>query len=87
MVLQGNKERNIKRINKIDMDLENKSKQDNYIMRTLKLEYIEHLIANTSKGVLSMRLDKGGTGKDYYLVLDAVPLDNKESKELIGIIK
>ncbi len=67
------------------MNLEQKAKKDNLIMQVLKVSEINHAIAITNKGSLTLRLPYKGTAKDYRFVLDAVPLPEKLNKELINL--
>lgn len=70
------------------MTLKQKADNDNQMMKLLKITHISHILATTDKGVLALRLDKGGNENDYYFTLDAVPLDaqnNKEMMQFLGI--
>ncbi len=69
-------------MNEFDM----KAQRDNKLMSVLKVNEISHIVANTDKGTLVVRLRKGEKGKDYTFVLDAVPLDTKNNKEVMGLI-
>lgn len=60
--------------------------RDNKVMAKLKIDAIYHDIASTNKGELRLHLAKGETGKDYRFVLDAVPLEEKKSKELMELL-
>lgn len=63
--------------------LNEKAKRDNLVMSVMKLDYIEHIIGYTSKGIMTLRLMKGGRGVDYKFFLDSVPQEVKKNKELI----
>ena len=73
-------------IKKEEKDLEQMAKNDNLVMLSLKVNEIAHVIAQTDKGTLTMKLNKGGGASDYSFVLDAVPLDEKKTKELLGLL-
>jgi len=68
------------------MNLKEQSKQDNIIMRLLKLSELRRPIAWTNKGELSIRLPYKGTEVDYKFILDAVPVSDEENKKLINIL-
>jgi len=59
-------------------------KQDNEIMRLLKVEYISHPIVNTSKGMLSLNLRKNE--EEYKLLLDSVPVEKETEYTLMKLI-
>lgn len=61
---------------------EKRAKIDNKIMGILKVDYIEHPICHTSKGGLTIRLNKESS--DYRFTLDAVPFLDKVNKELMN---
>lgn len=65
--------------------LTKKAKIDNLAMTSLKLEEIRHVIAHTDKGDLCLMLRKGGSGRDYKFVLDAVPVEEEKNKELMSL--
>lgn len=65
--------------------LTKKAKTDNLVMTHLKLGEIRHIICHTDKGDLCLMLRKGGTGRDYKFVLDAVPVDEEKNKELMNL--
>lgn len=65
--------------------LKTKARRDNKVMRALKLSEIRHVIAHTSKGDLCLMLRFEGTERDYRFVLDAVPLSDKENKEMMEL--
>lgn len=69
------------------MKLQEKAKKDNYIMNTMKVSSLSHVIAHTDKGTLTLKLSKGGSEYDYRFVLDAVPFSDKENKELLELFK
>lgn len=62
-----------------------KSETDNMIMTLLGTSEIRHIIAHTNKGELSLMLPFKGTAEDYKFILDAVPLEAKDNKELIEL--
>jgi hypothetical protein len=65
--------------------LKEKAKLDNTIMSALKVSEIKHVIAHTDKGDLCLNLRFEGKDKDYKFTLDAVPFDDKDNKQLIGL--
>lgn len=67
--------------------LNEKARIDNLVMKSIKVQEISHVIANTNKGQLTLRLNLGGTGKDYRFVLDAVPFNEKDSDKLLGLLE
>ncbi len=67
------------------MKLKEKARIDNSIMSITKVSEIRHIIAHTSKGDLCLMLPFKGTEFDYRFVLDAVPFDDKENKELLEL--
>lgn len=67
------------------MKLSLKSKNDNAVMRALKLSEIRHVIAHTNKGDLCLMLPFEGTSKDYRFVLDAVPLSDEDNTKLLKL--
>lgn len=62
-----------------------KARRDNQLMKLLKVSEIRHVICHTDKGDFCLTLVKGGAAKDYRFVLDAVPVEPKENKVLMGI--
>lgn len=60
------------------------AKSDTKIMEILGVEELRHLIAETNKGSLTLMLRKGET--EYHLVLDAVPLNKEDNKDLMQIL-
>ncbi len=52
--------------------LDQKAKTDNDVMKLFKLTHIDHLVAITVKGQLTLRLPFEGEAKDYVFVLDSV---------------
>lgn len=56
-------------------------------MSTMKVSSISHVIAQTDKGTLTLKLPKGGSEYDYRFVLDAVPYGDAENKELLSLFK
>lgn len=68
------------------MDLIQQAKIDNQIMSIAKVAEVSHVIRLTDKGPLTLKLIKGGISQDYKVVLDAVPLEDDKSKEIINIL-
>lgn len=64
-----------------------KAERDNQLMKLLKVNEIRHVICHTDKGDFCLALSKGGIDKDYKFVLDAVPVEPKLNKELLGIFE
>ena len=60
--------------------------KDNEIMRILKLTDISHVLYDTPKGPLKLKLNFGGTDTDYKYVLDAVELDKEKLVDLSKLI-
>lgn len=56
------------------------TKDDQKIMDLLKLDTIAHMIAYTSKGILSLQLRSGE--KKYQFILDAVPVNEELNTQL-----
>lgn len=65
--------------------LEQKAKNDNKIMKILKVSELSHVLAKTNRGELVLRLRLNGTAKDYRFVMDAVPVSDEQNAELIRI--
>lgn len=65
--------------------LKEKAKQDNAIMRILKLGEVRHIVAHTDKGDLCLCLFKDGTDKDYRYLLDSVPVDSEQNQEMLDL--
>ncbi len=63
------------------------AKKDNAIMRTMKISEIRHIIAETNKGTLTLKLPFDGKATDYRFVLDAVPYPEKENTILLDLFK
>ncbi len=59
-------------------------KQDNEVMKILKVNVIQRVVCHTDKGILTLQIRKGDT--KYHLVLDAVPLDKDDNKELMDML-
>lgn len=53
----------------------------------MKVSELAHTIAKTDKGDLTLKLVYGQTGDDYTFVLDAVPFDQEQNKQLIALFK
>ncbi len=64
--------------------LTTKAERDNKIMKLLKLDDIRHPIFSSDKGDLRLVLAKGGSAKDYFFILDAVPVGKEEQKKLMA---
>jgi hypothetical protein len=62
--------------------LQEKAIVDNQVMKLLKVNSIDHIIARTSLGDLTLRLQKDGTSEDYTFVLDSV-VQNKEANQAL----
>lgn len=75
----------IREIKHIPKSLKDKAKEDNVIMRILKVDEIRHTIAHTTKGDLALMLRKDQGREDYRFVLDAVPLPDEKNTELIKL--
>jgi len=60
-------------------------KQDNELMRILKVNEIRHLIVSTDKGELCRVIRKGED--NYHYTLDAVPLDKEKTAEVVKLLK
>lgn len=54
--------------------------RDNQIMEILKVRQLRHPLGWTDKGEFSLLIRKGE--KDYTFMLDAVPLDEEQTKKL-----
>lgn len=67
--------------------LKQKAERDNRLMKLLRVGEIRHIIAHTDKGDFCLSLPKDGKAKDYRFVLDAVPIEDKENKELLDIFE
>ena len=59
-------------------------KQDTKIMDLLHIAEIRRVICNTEKGFLNLVLRKGES--EYFLTLDAVPLDKETNKEVLELL-
>jgi|SRR6185312_8999564 len=60
------------------------AKQDNEIMKILKVSEISRIICDTNMGTLKLRIRKGET--NYQFLLDAVELPKDMNKELMEAI-
>lgn len=65
--------------------LQEKAKIDNEIMKLLKISSIDHIIARTSLGDLTLRLHWEGTSEDYVFVLDSVQQDKETNQKLLKL--
>ena len=63
--------------------LQEKAIIDNQVMKLLKISSIDHIIARTSLGDLTLRLQKEGTSEDYVFVLDSVVQDKDTNQALL----
>ncbi len=63
--------------------LTDKAIRDNRLMKMLRVGEIKHIVCHTDKGDFCLSLKKDGNAKDYRFVLDAVPVEPKENKELL----
>ena len=67
------------------MNIKEMCEKDQLIMKVLKISEISHILAKTNKGDLTLKLRFGE--KDYKFFLDAVPMEDKENKELIKLFE
>lgn len=65
--------------------LQEKAKIDNEIMKTLKLDVLDTIIAQTPRGNLTLRLRLDQTSEDYVFVLDSVIQDKETNKKLLSL--
>lgn len=63
--------------------LEQLAKRDNKLMVVLGCNEISHILANSEKGSLTLKLIKGGCAADYRFTLDSVPLSKEDSDNLL----
>ena len=63
--------------------LQEKAIIDNQVMKLLKISSIDHIIARTSLGDLTLRLHWEGTSEDYAFVLDSVVQDKDTNQALL----
>jgi len=63
--------------------LQEKAIIDNQVMKLLKISSIDHIIARTSLGDLTLRLHWEGTSEDYVFVLDSVVQDKDTNQALL----
>lgn len=63
--------------------LQEKAKADNEVMKTLKLSEINHIIAQTTRGTITLRLPFEGTSDDYRFYLDSVKQDDETNARLL----
>jgi hypothetical protein len=64
-------------------ELKDVYKNDNELMKMLKVGEIRHVLAHTDKGDLCLMIRKGQLMGDYRFVLDAVPVSEEVNKYLI----
>ena len=65
--------------------LQEKAKIDNEVMKTLKLDFIDTIIAQTPRGNLTLRLRLDQTSEDYVFVLDSVVQDKETNQKLLKL--
>ena len=75
----------IREIKFVPRSLKEMAKQDNMLMRALRLDEIRHILCHSDKGDIALMLRKGETERDYRFVLDSVPVDAEKNKELTKI--
>jgi hypothetical protein len=63
--------------------LQEKAIIDNQVMKLLKISSMDHIIARTSLGDLTLRLYWEGTSEDYVFVLDSVVQDKDTNQALL----
>lgn len=66
--------------------LERMALRDNSLMRVMKVTELSHIIARSNLGDLVLKLVKGGKGGDYVFVLDAVPFNDSDNKEIMTLL-
>lgn len=66
------------------MNIQEKLKIDDQIMKKLDASNIRRPICLTNKGALELCIVKGGT--QYYLTLDSVPVEKELNRELMDIL-
>lgn len=71
---------------KLKEEFNNLALRDNAVMRVLKVSELSHIVAQTDKGALTMKLRYKETGEDYRFVLDAVPVSDAENKEIMALL-
>lgn len=64
--------------------MEKTKKNDDAIMKILEVNVIRRLICTTNKGPLELMIRKGEN--NYFLTLDATPLDKEVNDKLMGIL-
>ena len=65
--------------------LQEKAIIDNQVMKLLKISSIDHQVARTSLGELTLRLYWEGTSEDYVFVLDSVVQDKETNQALLKL--
>ena len=75
----------IREIKFVPRSLKEMAKQDNMLMRALRLDEIRHILCHSDKGDIALMLRKGETERDYRFVVDSVPVDDEKNKELTKI--
>lgn len=64
--------------------MEKIKKQDDSVIKTLDIKVIRRLICQTDKGPLELVIRKGEN--NYFMSLDATPLDKEMNDKLMGIL-
>ncbi len=67
------------------MTLKEKFKQDSAVMYVLKVDELSHILGQTDKGVLTLKITKGKSEKDYCFYLDAVPYPKETNDKLLEL--
>lgn len=75
----------IREIKFVPRSLKEMAKQDNMLMRALRLDEIRHILCHSDKGDIALMLRKEQTERDYRFVLDSVPVTDEKNKELTKI--
>ena len=65
--------------------IQEKAKIDNEVMKTLKLDFIDTMIAQTPRGNLTLRLRLDQTSDEYVFVLDSVVQDKETNQKLLKL--
>lgn len=65
--------------------LQEKAKIDNEVMKALKLDFIDTMIAQTPRGNLTLRLRLDQTSDEYVFVLDSVVQDKETNQKLLKL--
>lgn len=67
-------------------ELDSLALRDNAVMKVLKVSELAHIVAQTDRGALTMKLRFQGTGQDYRFVLDAVPVSDDENEDIMRLL-